>query len=542
MDDKINISQEVEIRRCAEDFTYFCENYVKINHPIKGIINFILHPYQKRYVESLQNNRFVICKKFRQGGFTTLTEVYFLWLAMFKFDQRIMTVSRTDRECCYMSDMVRRVIDQFPEWLQPDLGKNNNHTIEFKDTGCSMVFLTPEPAKGRKTDYVLFDEAAFWDSGRHWKAVWPMVSCGGKAYIVSSTNGTKDNWFYETYTAAEKLQNNFKIFHCSYLDHPDYSNENWAANTKQALGARGWRQEVLCEFLDPDNRTHQQKLDDTLQFFEDMSAAEELVENLNKGEKPKRERDFKKEIRNLEDWKIGEDHLGEKGLDWKLEKVYTEDPKPLKTEEPEYKPQAYQFRRMSREEQKAFINGYEARHTKPVGHPEFEQPLNLNDVDELTDLWTDVAELYPQYEEVKNFWAKTSNERNRKNEEIEDRINECIEVDMLVLAGVVSKNEAKTLPTYKVFARPDLKIIDTIKSSGRYSEDLTLNFSNNRLCVNKVPTVIKEDDVRDLYNGVFSLIGYEQAVETVVKAITSKLDILFLENNDAESLAKEALK
>ena len=48
--------------------------------------------------------------------------------------------------------------------------------------------------------------------------------------------------------------------------------------------------------------------------------------------------------------------------------------------------------------------------------------------------------------------------------------------------------------------------------------------------------------MRDLYNGVFSLIGYEQAVETVVKAITSKLDILFLENNDAESLAKEALK
>ena len=41
-----------------------------------------------------------------------------------------------------------------------------------------------------------------------------------------------------------------------------------------------------------------------------------------------------------ENWKIGEDHLGEKGLDWKLEKVYTEDPKPLKTEEPEYKPQA----------------------------------------------------------------------------------------------------------------------------------------------------------------------------------------------------------
>jgi hypothetical protein len=115
-------------------------------------------------------------------------------------------------------------------------------------------------------------------------------------------------------------------------------------------------------------------------------------------------------------------------------------------------------------------------------------------------------------------------------------------VDMLVMAGLISAEDAKTLPAYKVFARPDLKIIDTIKSSGRYSDDLHLSFSNDRLCVNKIPTVIKEDDVRDLYNGIFSLVGYEQAIDSAVKAITSKLDNLFLEKKDAESLEEKTLK
>jgi hypothetical protein len=117
-----------------------------------------------------------------------------------------------------------------------------------------------------------------------------------------------------------------------------------------------------------------------------------------------------------------------------------------------------------------------------------------------------------------------------------------MEVDMLVMAGLVSAKEAKNLPTYKVFARPDLKIIDTIKSSGRYPKDLHLSFSEDRLCVNKIPTVIKEDDVRDLYNGVFSLVGYEQAIDSAVKAITAKLDNLFLEADHAESLDEKTLK
>lgn len=549
MDEKLCVSQEVELRKCAEDFVYFCENYVKIIHPVHGLVSFTLYPYQKRYVKALQDNRLLICKKFRQGGFTTLNCAWALWKCMFCFDKTIMICCPTDRHVTWMhSPTIDKMLNELPDWLKPKMAKQNDHQKHFEDTRCKIFIykLETEKTRGRHLDYVFIDEAAFIaNMDKHWKEIYPTITAGGKCCAISSTNGTQNNWFHDIYTAAEKMQNNFKIFHCNYLDHPDYSNLDWAVNMKQNLGAKGWRQEILCEFLEPDNRTSQQKMEDTLQFFDDITAAEELVQSLNKCEETNREKTFKENIKKIDNWhedfKIGED-LEQKGLDWKLETIYTEDPKPLQEEVPQYKPQAYQFRTMTREEQRSFISGYEARHVNPVGHPEFEKPLNINDLDSMVDFWSDVSEIYPQYEDVKECWIKASEESNRIIEETENQVNQGVSGDILALAGIISAKEAKTIPVYKVFARPDLKIIDTIRLSGRYSKDLNLSFYKDRLCVNKIPTVIKEDDVRDLYNGIFSLVGYEQAIEAAVNAITSKLDSLFLEEKDAESLEEKTLK
>jgi hypothetical protein len=530
--DELNISKDVEIQRCSEDFIYFCENYVKINNPAHGLVNFILHPYQKRYVEALQTNRYLICKKFRQGGFTTLSIAWSLWKCIFSFDQRIIFMSKTDREATYYGGFAKLMIEELPDWLKPKMDINNDHQKSFSDMSSNILFSTPKQIRGHNANYLFIEEAAFFlNMNDHWKLMWTMLGAGGHCIICSSTNGT-GNWFHKTYTEAEQLKNEFKIFHCSYLDHPDYTDE-WAANMKQNLGAKGWRQEIMCEFLSPDTRTSQERMSDTIQFFEDTSAAEEFVESLNKNTDPK-----KLKIK-LENWKTKKDVKD--GLDWSFETSYTDNPKPSKKEEPEYKPQAYQFRNMSREEQKAFVTSYESIHTVPVGHPEFDK-LEIKNADDLADLWSDVSELYPEYSEIKDFWVKASEETHAKMIEIEDRINESVFSDMLVMAGVVSKQEADTLPVYQKFARPDLKIIDTIKASKRYPDNLILSFSQGKLCINQVPTVIMEDDVKDLYNGIFSLIGYEQAIKSTVDAITSKLDDLFMEKNNEESLDEKALK
>src|SRR5688572_9965825 len=140
MDNSIHdATPEVELKRCAEDFVYFCETYIKIHHPTKGSVPFTLHEYQKRYVKHLEDNRFAIAKKFRQGGFTTLTVAWFVWRLLFKTDERMMVLSRTDREAQDVCWIARRMISALPEFLQPNFSKENNHELHHEDTNSNIV-------------------------------------------------------------------------------------------------------------------------------------------------------------------------------------------------------------------------------------------------------------------------------------------------------------------------------------------------------------------------------------------------------------------
>ena len=530
MDDTNCASHEAEIKRCAEDFVYFCETYVKINHYKLGLIPFILYPYQKRYVQALEENRFVIAKKFRQGGFSLLTSIWGLWRCMFKTDESFMFLNKTDREAIYQGDFVKRALDELPDWLKPKMGKCNDHMKEFADTGCKMFFYQPAATKGRAITYLFIDEAAFIaDMNKWWKCVWPTISTGGYCCVQSTPNGTK-NWFHDTYVGALKLEKSFKIFTSDYTEHPDYSDTDWGIKTKQQLGAKGWRQEVLQEFLEPDKRTPIEKLHDAVDYCEDMSATEELVESFNAIPSKRKMNKWT----DLEDIELSFEEAVEE-----FEVSHSRKPtKPAIDPHaiPRTKPEGYTFKNMTAEEQKEFIQKYESA-SKTIDHPEFDD-FELKDIDDVSNFWQVYAIIYPEYEDVKQFFLNCVEDRNKKYKDMEDRVNEAVTNDMFAMAGLLTCEESKQLPAKSQYARPDLKIVDVINNSGKYPKELKISFSKDRLCINHIPTVIKEDDVRDLYNGVFSLIGYDIAIETAVKAITDKLDDLFGEERDEKPLDK----
>ena len=60
--------QVLELMECADDPVYFCRNYVKIQHPTKGAINFDMYPYQEELLRMYQNNRYSIALSARQTG------------------------------------------------------------------------------------------------------------------------------------------------------------------------------------------------------------------------------------------------------------------------------------------------------------------------------------------------------------------------------------------------------------------------------------------------------------------------------------------
>lgn len=63
-----NQTRAKELIRCAQDVTYFCENYVMIQHPLKGNVPFDLFGFQKEMLHVFSNYKYVTCLTARQMG------------------------------------------------------------------------------------------------------------------------------------------------------------------------------------------------------------------------------------------------------------------------------------------------------------------------------------------------------------------------------------------------------------------------------------------------------------------------------------------
>ncbi len=247
-------------------FAYFCKNYVWINNQRHGYVQFNLYGYQDRIARTLQSNRFVITKKFRQAGMSLLTGVYCLWYSLVHPKVQCLIVSIGLRESSkYLQENVREIYDALPQWLKGGLnlkGKPINWKKPHppKDAATEVVF--PNGSKirsipsgksvgrGFSTKVLVMDEAAFIEEAeKFFVGVYPTITnTGGSVFLVSTVNGV-GNWYYNVYKGAENGENEFVIAGMDYNEHPDYCDPDWAETTRKQLGPRGWRQEVLGEFL-----------------------------------------------------------------------------------------------------------------------------------------------------------------------------------------------------------------------------------------------------------------------------------------------------
>lgn len=221
---------------------------LKAGHPFKGSVTPCQYDFQKRWINHLEANQFSIGSKFRQGGFTTNTLAYLLWKCMYRIEERVLVMTRSDRCALDCSAVVRRFINTMPLAYRPLTSKCNDHQIQFSETGSTIHFYVPEAACGRSVSLLFIDEAAFVpDMDRYWKGLYPVV-CQGRVIVVSTPK--KKSWFNKTLIDAKNLENKFVPYECSYLEHPEYAKPEWITQTRACLGEKAWKQEVLQEPLD----------------------------------------------------------------------------------------------------------------------------------------------------------------------------------------------------------------------------------------------------------------------------------------------------
>ena len=199
-----------EFVKCATDPVYFLKKYYMIQHPQKGRMLFNLYPFQEKVLRLFQNNRFSIINKSRQLGISTLVSAYSLWLMLFNKDKNVLVIATTQMTAKNMVTKVRFAYQNLPNWLKIPASEDNRLSLRLTNgSQIKAVSAAGDAARSEAVSLLVIDEAAFIDRIEEiFTAAQQTLATGGGAIALSTPNGV-GNWFHQTYTRAQKKENNF---------------------------------------------------------------------------------------------------------------------------------------------------------------------------------------------------------------------------------------------------------------------------------------------------------------------------------------------
>lgn len=238
-----------EILKCGKDPMYFMKKYCKIQHQLRGLIPFDTYDFQDDCVKDFQKHRFNIVLKSRQLGLSTVSAAYVVWYAIFKKDKNILVIATKLNTAINFVKKVKTMLDGLPPWLLLTKFEPTKQSIRF-DNGSTITAVPTSPDAGRSEALALLivDEAAFIrDFDDIWTSLYPTLSTGGSAIILSTPNGVGGQ-YYKLWTEAESGANDFNPIRLPWDVHPEH-NQEWFNKETRNLTKRQIAQEFLCDFV-----------------------------------------------------------------------------------------------------------------------------------------------------------------------------------------------------------------------------------------------------------------------------------------------------
>jgi hypothetical protein len=241
--------QVAEIITCGKNSSYFINKYVKIQHPTKGLVPFETYNFQDRCLNDFSDHRFNIILKSRQLGISTLAAAYALWLALFYKDKAILIIATKLAVAQNFIKKVKVMLQNLPTWLvMPQVRSDTKQTVEFSN-GSSIKAIPTSDDAGRSEALTLLivDEAAFIGNFEElWTGLYPTLSTGGRAIVLSTPNGVGGQ-YHKLYSEAEAGLNEFNPIKLMWDVHPE-RDELWFENESKNMTRKQVAQELLCDF------------------------------------------------------------------------------------------------------------------------------------------------------------------------------------------------------------------------------------------------------------------------------------------------------
>lgn len=246
-------SKEIQIQeivRCGKEPQYFMNKYCKIQHPTRGLIPFKTYSFQNDCVKDFEKHRFNIVLKSRQLGLSTVTAMYAVWMALFRRDKNILIIATKQAVAQNIVKKVKTAIAALPSWLiLPKIKTSTKTWVEF-DNGSSVKSIATSEDAGRSEalSLLIIDEAAWIRNFQElWTGLYPTLSTGGRAIVLSTPNG-QGGQYYDLYVGAEAKNNIFNPIKLMWDVHPE-RDQAWFDNETVNMSTKQVSQELLCDFV-----------------------------------------------------------------------------------------------------------------------------------------------------------------------------------------------------------------------------------------------------------------------------------------------------
>ncbi|MEK6881931.1 MAG: terminase family protein [Nanoarchaeota archaeon] len=155
-----------EIINCGKSPSYFIKKYVKIQHPLRGLIPFATFQYQDDLLSAFVKNRFNIVLKARQVGITSLMGAFIAWFILFHKDKNVLVVSTKQETAKNVIRAVKVAFANLPKWLSiAKVSTNNKQSVEL-DNGSRVKATTTASDVGRSEalSLLIIDECVSGDT------------------------------------------------------------------------------------------------------------------------------------------------------------------------------------------------------------------------------------------------------------------------------------------------------------------------------------------------------------------------------------------
>ena len=256
-------AQVKEYMKCAGDPIYFTKKYIKVVSLDKGLIPFNLYDYQKDIVETVHNNRFVICKLPRQSGKSTTVVAYILHYILFNQDMTVGILANKQSTARELLHRLKLAYEYLPIWLQQGIVEWNKGSIQLENGSRIIASSTSSSAiRGGSFNMIFLDEFAHVPHGiadEFFSSVYPTISSGQstKVLMVSTPNGL--NMFYHYWKGATKKageigKNEYVPIEVHWSQVPMYPggplrNEKWKEETIANTSEIQFQTEFECDFV-----------------------------------------------------------------------------------------------------------------------------------------------------------------------------------------------------------------------------------------------------------------------------------------------------